>query len=96
MKEIIIKRRAEKAILRLVEFIESQNTEGAGARWYASFRRFVELRARYKFSFPLCRNENLRKYGYSCVTFKRKWIVAFKRERKRFIVYMFIYASRFH
>lgn len=51
MKEIIIKRRAEKSILRLIEFIESQNTEGAGARWYESFRHFLESSANFHFHY---------------------------------------------
>ena len=80
-------------IIDVAEFIDDINTPGAGERWINKTIEFVEEYAKLNYvHWPLCRNRYLAAMEYSCLIYKN-WVVAFKIERGKFMVYDFIYGT---
>jgi plasmid stabilization system protein ParE len=91
---VVIKKRALNSLISLVNWIESQNTIGAGDKWQEDFFSTIENLARLKLEFTVCKSPDLAKWGYHCFTFKKKYIVAFKVNKEKFTVYRLILGSR--
>jgi hypothetical protein len=80
-------------IIDVAEFIDDINTPGAGDRWITKTMEFIEEYARLKqVRWSLCRNNYLAAMEYNCLIYKN-WVIAFKIERGKFMVYDFIYGS---
>jgi hypothetical protein len=86
-----LNKRATNAIRKVIRWIDKENTEGAGNRWFENLAKELEHLAAIKVQYAICRDPSLARYKYSCFTHKDKWIVAYKIERERFVVYRFIY-----
>lgn len=64
------------SLVRLINFIETNNTEGAGVRWLNQYENFLEktfLNARHK---RVCNNAAFKKLDLKCIYFK-DWLIAF-------------------
>jgi len=91
--KVVYKLRAKKAIAKVAEYIESQNTEGSGERWTEKLALKIESLARSKARFAPCRNSSLARLKYSCFAYD-DWIIAFRMSEKKFEVCRFIYGPR--
>jgi len=94
MPSVIIKPNAEKGIIAVAQFIESKNTQGGGAKWTNSVIDFIISYSEVKIIFPLCRNTRFAKRKYSCIVFRKKWVIVFKKSSSAFTVHYFIYGPK--
>jgi hypothetical protein len=85
------RKRAYNSIRKLANWVEKENTEGAGERWFQNLRNQLNHLAAIKVRHAICKDPSLAKYKYRCFTHKDKWIVAYKVKGDQFIVYRFIY-----
>lgn len=84
---------AANTIAATKNWIEEQNTEGAGDRWLAKLIEELLDQAKAGVKHAICTNEILARRNYRCFVYNRKWIVAYKIEGDRFIVCRFILGS---
>ena len=90
--KIVIEPFAEAALLEIALFIESQNTPGSGKRWVKRFKTFIKRYAKPNIQYALCNHLRLAQMLYSCVHYGNL-TVAFRIERKRFVIYEVIPSS---
>ena len=93
MRQLIIKKRAENAIYRVAQYVASINFPSTGEKFINEVIDFCIENAFIKVKYPLCKNQVLAKHGYSCMVYKKKWVVVFKCTDKQFIVYRFVYGA---
>jgi len=84
-------KRAYNAMRKVARWVESENTEGAGTRWYDNLRKEIDHWASIKVKQAICKDPKLAKFEYRCFTHKDRWIVAYKILKDEFVVYRFIY-----
>jgi nicotinamide mononucleotide adenylyltransferase len=88
-----IRKIAANTIAATKNWIDNQNTVGAGDRWVAKLFEDLNKRAKSGVKHAICKNETLSKRHYSCFTYNDKWIVAYKIKDETFIVHRFIVGS---
>ena len=64
------------SLLRLVNFIEETNTDGAGVRWLNKFESFIERNLSNAASISFCNNESLKRLQLRCIYYG-DWLIAF-------------------
>ncbi len=94
MLSVIIKPNAERAILAVADFIDSKNTPGSSEKWVNEVIDFIIGHSKVKIKYPLCRNKKLAKRNFSCIVFRKKWVIVFKKSDNNFMVHYFIYGSK--
>ena len=87
-------KRAETAIYKTAQFLALQYFPSTGEKFINEVIDYCQEYAELKIKHASCKNELLAKYGYSCIIFKKKWVIAFKYSDKQFKVYRFIYGAR--
>lgn len=90
--KIAFKPAAAKALYAIADFVESKNTPGSGKRYALKFRKAVEQFAQPNVKYTLCNDKLLALLGYSCRNYN-DWIIAFKIENNRFVIYEIILGS---
>jgi hypothetical protein len=85
-----ISQTAANTIAATKNWIDSQNTEGAGDRWLVRLSDELDKRAKSGVKHAVCKNEALAQRNYSCFTYNDKWVVAYKIKDGHFIVCRFI------
>jgi hypothetical protein len=84
-------KRASNAMRKVARWVENENTEGSGERWFKNLRKEIEHLATIKVKHAICKDASLAKFKYRCFTHKDKWIVAYKIMGDKFVVYRFTY-----
>jgi hypothetical protein len=88
-----MRKRALKAIISAVHYIESIHTEGSGDRWTRKLKlKFIEIAAS-KVKYSLCRHPSLAKNKYHCYIYT-DWIIVFRLKEEEFEICRFIYGDR--
>lgn len=87
--EIILKPKAQKALSLIAKFVEDNNTKGSGVRFIEKFSLKLSTYAIENTQYSACKNKTLSFLGFSCITIN-KWVIAFKIENKKFVVYRII------
>lgn len=90
--KVVFKPEAVIALRAIAKFVESQNTPGSGKRYALKFRKAIELFAQPKLKYALCHDSTLALMGYSCRNYN-KWVIAFKIEKSKFVVYEILLGS---
>jgi hypothetical protein len=75
---VALEAEAEEQLYDLAYIIDDVNISGAGTRWINRFLDFIETYAHGHVSYALCKDARLAALRYSCITYKHKWIIAFK------------------
>ena len=91
LRKVIIKPRAERVIQSVANFIEAKNTPGSSDKWVNEIMDFIISHAYVNSGYSLCTNADLAKRNYSCIVFKKKWVIAFKQTAQIFEVYQIVY-----
>ncbi len=91
MQRVIIRPRAERVIQAVANFIEEKNTPGSSDKWVNQLAEYILSYAYTNTSYPLCQNKHLAERKYSCITFKKKWVIVFRQTKTKFEVYQIIY-----
>ena len=91
--KLTVRKTASNTIAATKNWIDRQNTEGSGERWVIRLFEELRKRANSEVKHAICKNESLAKRNYSCFTYNKKWVVAYKIEANRFIVCRIIVGS---
>ncbi len=90
---LVLKKRATKALFSVANWVEDQNTEGAGDRWLEKVFQEINRRAKAEVKHSVCQNQFLANRKYLCFPYD-SWIVAYKIDGEEFIVCRFIWAGK--
>lgn len=91
MRRLVLKKRAQNALFKVSLLRAQDYSLKEGENFIDDFIDFCNKYAAVNFNFPLCKNDSLKKYKYSCIVFKRKWVVAFKFTKTTLIIHRFIW-----
>jgi hypothetical protein len=91
--EVVYKPRAAKVIIRVADWIDSQNQPGSGKKWFYKLDERLTRLAKSKAKFAICKHPSLAKFKYRCFPF-HDWIIAFRISGDRFEVCRFIWGAR--
>ena len=91
--KVVFEVEAEQQLYDLAEMVDDLNIRGAGDRWINRFLDFVEDYARPKVVYALCHNLELAAKQYSCITFRDKWVIAFKIADNEMRIYEIIHGA---
>ncbi len=91
--EVIYKTRAAKAIDKVVDWLDAQNTEGSGVNWFERLDDKIQKLAHSKVKLAVCKNPLLARFSYRCFTYNN-WIVAYRITAKHFEVCRFIWGAK--
>ena len=91
--KVVFEEEAEWQLYDLADIIDDLNLVGAGGRWINRLLSFIESFAKSNVSYALCRDKRLAKKKYSCISYKHKWIIAFKIIEDEMRVYEIIHGS---
>ena len=90
--KLLINVEAAKSIKAVMQFIESQNTNGSGNRWFYKLQRYLLEIIQVNQSLPLCKYPPFREKKLHCIIYK-DWVVAFKNEKDKCVIMAFVYGT---
>ena len=91
---LIIRDLAKSQMSRIAKWVEEENTEGAGDRWLVKLKNILNHKARTGIKHAICQSKGLARYGHRCFTYNEKWVVAYKINGDKFVVYRFILGTK--
>lgn len=91
--EIDYRPRAKNAILKVMDFVESKNTEGSGRRWFVKLNEVINSLSQTGYGLQICRHESLSKFNYRCYEYNG-WVIVFRISNKKLEVCRFIWAAQ--
>ncbi len=91
--EVLYKPRAVSDIEKVIDWVESQNTENSGERWFGKLDKAINRLARSKAKFAVCKHPSLAKFKYRCYTYNN-WVIVFRTTDTTFEVCRFIWGAR--
>ncbi len=94
MCELVIMKRAENAVYKVAQYRASEYFPSTCEKFINEVIDFCLKHASLKITYPLCKSATLAKHDYSCIVFKKKWVIAFKYSDKEFRVYRFIWGPK--
>jgi hypothetical protein len=92
--KLVITKSAANHIEEAKEWVEGKNTEGAGQRWYDKILLDLQQRAKSGVKHAICKNEKLARRQFRCFTYNDRWVVAYKIDGDKFVVYRFILGAK--
>ena len=95
MRQLLFKKRAYTAIEQVCAFIESKNRPGSSSKWRYDLVSFVSNKSNLSnIRFPLCNHPKFAAKGFSCLVYKKEWVIAFKYTPTTLTVYRIVNGSR--
>jgi hypothetical protein len=95
MRRLVIKPSAQHEISSVAEWISEKYFPETGLKFIDKLESFLlDYCQLTNLKFPLCRNKKLAIRKLSCVTFNRKWVIAFTFTQKKLIVRKFIWGPK--
>ena len=84
---------AFSSLVRLINFIEQTNTEGAGLRWLDKFEIFIQVKLSAAVKISLCNNLTFQKLNLKCIYYS-DWVIAFSVSSDNVLIEALIHKSR--
>lgn len=81
------------ALAQLINFIELQNTQGAGLRWLNKFETFLQKKFIAGAKFPVCNNNTFKMAGLYCINYN-DWVIAFSLHQNEILIEAILHSSR--
>lgn len=81
------------SLAQLINFIESNNTAGAGMRWLEKYERFLIKSFKNAKSNRICNNITFKKLDLRCIYFN-DWLIAFSIHENFFLIEALLHKSR--
>lgn len=95
MRSLRIKPHAEEAVYNVASWLASKYFPETGLKFVDDVESFLLRHCRLSLlQFPYCRNKMLAKRKWSCITYKRKWVIAFTYTKTTFTVHEFIWGGK--
>ena len=92
--KLVVRKSVGNTLADLADWIDEQNTIGAGDRWLKQFYAYLENIGKINLKYAICKDESLARYEYLCFTYNKKWVVAYKITAHKLTVFRFILGSR--
>lgn len=84
---------AADSLIALVDFIEKQNTKGAGLRWLNNFELAIKKTFKNHSVIPFCKNKTFKTLRLKCFYYN-DWLIAFSQTQKSITIEALLYKSR--
>lgn len=84
---------AAQSLIALVDFIEKQNTKGAGLRWLAKFELSIKKSLKNFSIIPFCKNKTFYSLQLKCFYFN-DWLIAFSQQQNSLTIEALLHKSR--
>lgn len=84
---------AFSSLIRLINFIEETNTEGAGVRWLNRYELFLKKKLSNPKQIRLCNNLTFNKLNLRCIYFN-DWAIAFSIHENFVLIEALLHKSR--
>ena len=84
---------AFSTLAQLVEFIESNNTKGAGLRWLSKFELFLNSNFKNFKQTKYCNNKTFHSLKLHCIYYK-DWVIAFSTHNDSVLIEALLHASK--
>jgi hypothetical protein len=84
---------AFSSLIRLINFIEKTNTEGAGVRWLDRFEIFLQSKLSTAVKISLCNNLTFQRLNLRCIYYS-DWVIAFSLSADQVLIEALIHKSR--
>jgi hypothetical protein len=84
---------ALSSLIKLVNFIEEKNTQGAGERWLNRFELYLQTTIPYSLKISLCNNETFKLLNLRCLYYN-EWVIAFSIHNEIVLIEALIHKSR--
>ena len=81
------------SLTQLINFIESNNTAGAGLRWLAKYELFLQKTFLAPQRITLCHNKTFNQLNLRCLYFN-DWIIAFSIYEEYILIEALLHRSR--
>jgi|GEM_PF-2193446 hypothetical protein len=95
MRKLIIKPHVEASVFKVATWIASQYFAETGLKFIDDLEQFLLKHcALNSLQYPLCKSTRLAKRKFSCLIYKRKWVIAFRYSKTTFTVYEFIWGAK--
>ena len=80
-------------LIQLVNYIESENTKGAGLRWLSRYELFLQKTLLLPQQIRHCNNHTFKQLNLGCIYFN-DWIIAFSVEGDSVLIEALLHRSR--
>ncbi len=77
----------------LINFIEANNTAGAGLRWLQRYEEFLQKSFTNAKRIRLCHNATFKKLNLKCINYN-DWVIAFSINEKFILIEVLLHESR--
>ena len=84
---------AFSSLIKLVNFIEEKNTEGAGLRWFRRYEMFVQKKLINPQKIKKCQNLTFNQLNLRCLNFN-DWVIAFTVQDDFILIESLLHKSR--
>ncbi len=84
---------AVESLTALINFIEEQNTKGAGLRWLNKFEVYLIETLKHYSIIKLCNNDTFKQFKLKCIYYN-DWLIAFSEEETNITIETIIHKSR--
>ncbi len=91
--EISYTRDAYSTLVRLVNYIEEKNTEGAGLRWLSKYETWLPQKLSTTDHIKLCNNTPFKKAFLKCIYY-HDWVIAFSVHENYILIEALLHTSR--
>jgi len=91
--EIRYTRDAYQVLIRLINYIEEKNTEGAGLRWLGRYETWLLEKLTATPNIKICNNATLKRIGLKCLYYNN-WVIAFSVHDEYVLIEALLHVSR--
>jgi hypothetical protein len=92
--KVIIKKRAQNNLRKVAKWIAEQNFPDTGVKWLDEFNETIGAIAKSGVKLAICKHPSLARYQYRCITYKQKWVIAYKITPATITIYKFMLGSK--
>jgi hypothetical protein len=84
---------ALESLLALVNFIEKNNTKGAGIRWLTKYEKYLNETLVHYSIIKLCNNNTFKEFKLKCIYYN-DWLIAFSVNKNAITIEAILHKSR--
>lgn len=81
------------SLIKLVNFIEEKNTQGAGERWLSRFELYLSATLPHSLTISLCNNATFKRLNLRCLYYN-DWVIAFSIHNGYVLIEALMHKSR--
>jgi plasmid stabilization system protein ParE len=91
--QVELRKRPEVIISQLVDYITEEGSPQNATNYYLKIVSFLESLSKPYPTYPVCKYPAWAKRKWRCAVFDKKYVVAFRVEKNKIIVFKFLHGS---